>query len=115
MRLRVSLPYIQISHVTEPLNELSPKPNTDGAQYARYGTGQLSTLAWQYSHSSPGLNDARNRLDQAKENSQEQDQCRDPKGVPLDLFPIVIPRQRKRMWLGLIKRLLQYHEAIPPV
>ena len=75
----------------------------------------VSILAWHHSHRRPSLNDARDRLDQAKENSQEQDQGRDPKRVPLNLFPIVIPRQRQRMRLGFIKRLFQYHEAVPPV
>lgn len=64
--------------------------------------------------SRPGLHNARDGLDQAEGDGQEQDQRRAPEIIPLDLLAVVVPEQRQALGLRVVEGLLQHDQPVLP-
>ncbi len=60
-----------------------------------------------YPDRSPSSNNARNRLYESEYHSQDQYDCINPEGIPLDAFPVATPSLRDCLWFRLVKDLFQ--------
>jgi len=61
------------------------------------------------------LNDIGNRLQKAKDDGEEQDKCRNPERIPLDLLTIIPPPMPHTWGFRIIERLLQNSQPLSPI